>query len=123
MWGCMRFTGQHVSCSAHASPSTSLTSMIPCVQDWLICSGEQLHCGKIEGDVTRYPLKVLGVVDGLVSGPYCPPFSTMAKARGFVGPRAVVFLQVVRCISAGAKREGQWIILANVDDILRRRHK
>jgi site-specific DNA-cytosine methylase len=81
----------------------------------------QLHCGRSQGDVTRYPLEDLSQADGLVSGPPCPPFSTIGKGAGAGDPRAAVFVRVMLWISSGARRGLQWFILENVDGILKRK--
>ena len=63
------------------------------------CSQETLFFGQRGGNVCDVPLGSLDIsADGLVSGPPCPPYSTMGQRLGTADPRANVFLIVAKWI-------------------------
>ena len=64
-----------------------------------IASLSDLHLGPVEGDVTRVPLSDLTTpVDGLCSGPPCPPWAGNGSKRAEGDPRAQVFMAVINWV-------------------------
>ena len=83
---------------------------------------ETVHLGSRRGDVTSIPLRELDrSCDGLVSGPPCPPFSTIGKRLLQADARAHVFWCVCRWIEELSKHQLTWFVLENVPGILKRK--
>ena len=82
-----------------------------------------LHIGKMCGDVMRVSLAELDLeVDGLVSGPPCPPFSSMGHRLHELDPRAHIFLTVCAwIIHLATHGKLSWWILENVSGMKKRR--
>ena len=82
-----------------------------------------VHAGARAGDVLRLDINTLDLTaDGLVSGPPCPPFSTIGSRMLELDPRSCVFLSVaawiIHLITHGRL---SWWILENVPGIRKRR--
>lgn len=82
----------------------------------------QFHLGRA-GDVTRVPLRSLPDADALISGPPCPPFSTIGKRGLFSDPRANVLMVVIDWILHLADGSLRMFVVENVMGILRRMKK
>ncbi len=86
--------------------------------------GNALHIGRT-GDILPMPLHAFPSANVLVSGPPCPPWSSMG-ARGALGDsRASVFMKVVSVVVELANREGQCrpllcFVLENVEGFMHR---
>jgi len=82
-----------------------------------------LHVGRWSGDVSGVQLEQLDLsVDGLVSGPPSPPFSSIGARLGSLGSRSSVCMAIMRWISY-LPRHGNltWFVLENVPGILQKR--
>jgi len=83
----------------------------------------KLSVGPRAGSVLQVPLADLDLeTDGLVSGPPCPPFSSMGKRLIDMDPRASVF-SAVACWILHLSKYGKltWFILENVSGITKRK--
>ena len=83
-----------------------------------------IHVGSRAGNVCDIPLSALDTsADGLVSGPPCPPYSTIGKRLCTLDPRSAVFVcvatWVLHLIHHGSLR---WWIIENVLGIRKRKH-
>lgn len=85
--------------------------------------GHRLHIGRLRGDVCSVPLEELDkTADAIISGPPCPPYSTMGKRLLECDPRASVFTAILQWISFLSKHGRlQFFILENVPGIMRKR--
>ena len=79
----------------------------------------QFHLGRCAGDVTRVQVSSLPDADLLVSGPPCPPFSTIGQGKHFSDSRADVFLAILRWIPHLARKSLRGFVLENVMGMLR----
>jgi site-specific DNA-cytosine methylase len=83
-------------------------------------TGERLHLGPSAGDILACRLEDLPDVDAVVSGPPCPPWSSLGIRRGSGDPRAAVFDRVVEMILHWAGRGClSFFVLENVPGIRR----
>eukprot|EP00969_Alexandrium_andersonii_P123402 5453588-Alexandrium_andersonii.AAC.1 len=59
-----------------------------------------MKCGPVAGNIFRLPLAdLVGEVEGLVSGPPCPPWSSIGARLGSADARSSVFERVVAWIA------------------------
>lgn len=81
----------------------------------------KLHLGPAAGDVTARELSSLKDADGLISGPPCPPYSTIG-ARGFCTDARSNVLEVVGGWAAALAHRGclAFFILENVEGLFKR---
>ena len=57
---------------------------------------DSLHLGKVEGGIFSFDhTSVAGVIDGVVSGPPCPPFSSIGLGGSEEDVRSRVYLRVL----------------------------
>lgn len=82
-----------------------------------------LFVGARQGSVVHVPLNSLDLeVDGIVSGPPCPPFSSMGKRLVEMDARSSVFVSVcLWIIHLATHGKLAWFILENVAGILKRK--
>ena len=59
---------------------------------------DHFHLGRNDGDLLRANIKAWGPVDGIVTGPPCPPWSMIGKRGSWDDPRAAVFHKVTDII-------------------------
>ena len=76
-----------------------------------------LHLGS-DGDICSVRLQDLPDAECLISGPPCPPFSTIGVNRGWQDPRSKVFHCVVRWILHLAKQSLVCFVLENVKGMM-----
>ena len=82
------------------------------------------HYGPQRGDVCSMEPNSLPDAEGLISGPPCPPFSSMGKTGGWRDPRAKVLLRILRWLRVLVRRGClRFFILENVRGILHARWK
>lgn len=89
----------------------------------LVGGDAKVHCGSFSGDILNIPLSDLDLeTDALISGPPCPPFSTMGCRLGELDPRSAVFITVAHWALHLARhgRLAFWVI-ENVPGIKKRR--
>ena len=79
----------------------------------------QFHFG-CAGDVTKVKVRSLPDADLLVTGPPCPPFSSIGKGGLFSDPRSKVFMAVLRWIRHLARKSLRCFVIENVMGMLRR---
>ena len=79
----------------------------------------QFHLG-CAGDVTKVKVRSLPDADLLVTGPPCPPFSSIGKGGLFSDPRSKVFMAVLRWIRHLARKSLRCFVIENVMGMLRR---
>ena len=79
-----------------------------------------LHLGPNDGDVMKVDMASLPEADLLISGPPCPPWSSIGKRRRSLDPRASVFDTVVSWILRLARRSLKCFILENVTGMTHR---
>lgn len=82
---------------------------------------KQLHLGRDKGDVMRVDIEKLPDVDGLVSGPPCPPFSGMGSKLGWKDPRADVLLRILQWCARLSQMSLKFFVLENVVGMLHKR--
>jgi site-specific DNA-cytosine methylase len=82
-----------------------------------------LRVGPRTGNVLEVQLKDLDLrTDGIVSGPPCPPFSTIGKRLGECDVRSCVFLTVCAwIIHLAVHGDLTWFVLENVEGITSKR--
>ena len=81
-----------------------------------------LHLGPMDGDITAVNVAELDDAEGLVSGPPCPPASTMGPRMEEQDSRARVFETVLAWLQELASRQClRWFVLENVEGILKRK--
>lgn len=83
----------------------------------------RLHCGPSEGDVLRVALQDLDLsADGLVSGPPCPPYSSIGHRLLELDPRSSVFVAIALwCVHLAQHGSLAFFVLENVEGIMRKR--
>ena len=79
----------------------------------------QFHLGR-SGDVTKVKVRSLPDADLLVTGPPCPPFSSIGKGGFFSDPRYEVFKAVLRWIRRLTRTSLRRFVIENVMGMLRR---
>ena len=79
----------------------------------------QFHLGR-SGDVTKVKVCSLPDADLLVTGPPCPPFSSIGKGGFFSDPRYKVFKAVLRWIRHLTRTSLRCFVIENVMGMLRR---
>ena len=79
----------------------------------------QFHIGRT-GDITKVCVQSLPDADILVSGPPCPPFSTIGKRRCFTDRRANVLMAVVKWIFHLATMSLRCFVIENVAGMMQR---
>lgn len=86
-------------------------------------NASRLHVGPRAGDVTLISLKDLPLdTDGVVSGPPCPPFSSIGARLVDADPRSSVFVSVALWIIHLATHGNlMWFVIENVAGILKRK--
>ena len=82
-----------------------------------------LHVGRVRGDVLQVSIDSLSLeADGLISGPPCPPFSTIGKRLIDLDCRSAVFLTICAwIIHLASKGSLSFFVLENVIGILKRK--
>lgn len=91
------------------------------------------HLGPNHGDITKYTTQEtvgsVGEVHGLLSGPPCPPVSTIGSRKVFNDSRTQVMKRVLEWIEFLVKRDVElhrvsfiWFVIENPDGILKRKH-
>ena len=79
----------------------------------------QFHLG-CSGDVTKVKVRSVPDADLLVTGPPCPPFSSIGKGGLFSDPRYKVFKAVLRWIRHLTRKSLRCFVIENVMGMLRR---
>lgn len=82
---------------------------------------QRIHLGPCAGDILNLEPSEMTYVDGIVSGPPCPPFSSIGSRKGDSDVRARVFEKVVEIIIALGKKGAIFFIIENVPGILHQR--
>ena len=78
------------------------------------------HCGPRDGDICSVNPKSLPDAEGLISGPPCPPFSSIGKIGGWQDPRGKILLRILKWLRVLVRRGClRFFILENVVCILR----
>ena len=80
---------------------------------------QYLHLGRDHGDVMNVGLADLPDADGVVSGPPCPPWSSMGDLSSWKHKNAKVLLRIAQWIAHLSKRGLKFFVLENVLGILR----
>lgn len=92
----------------NAGLQDSLCGRVPRLSQYL---GEKL------GDILNYSANSFAIVDLLVAGPPCPPFSTLGAHFGIDDVRTSVFWKVLEIIAYQAKRGLRAFVIENVKGI------
>ena len=72
--------------------------------------------GPVIGDITQVNISQLPSVQAILSGPPCPPWSSLGRRAGALDPRAAVFDHVVQMILEQIHRQTLlFFVLENVD--------
>ena len=78
-------------------------------------SRECLHLGPIAGDIMRVKLASLPDAEAVISGPPCPPWSSIGRKRAAGDERARILWRVVKWCGCLARRKVlQFFVLENV---------
>ena len=81
-------------------------------------SRECLHLGPVAGDIMRVKLASLPDAEAIISGPPCPPWSSIGRKRAAGDKRASIFWRVVTWCGCLARRNVlQFFVFENVAGI------